>query len=66
MGSNYIDYVKEGYRILKPFGFMFICEPYKKMEGRIDNYKNKLEEIGFNVTSTKNSSKKFVYIDCMK
>lgn len=66
MGSNYIDYVKEGYRILKPFGFMFICEPYKKMEGKIENYKLKLEETGFNVTSTKTSSKKFVYVDCMK
>ena len=30
MGSNHVDYLKEGYRILKPYGSLFICEPKKE------------------------------------
>ena len=66
MGSNYIDYLKEGYRILKPFGLMFICEPQKKVSEKLDDYKIKLGDIGFNVTSVRNSLNKFIYIDCIK
>ena len=66
MGSNYIEYLKEGHRILKPFGLIFICEPYKKMKNKLETYKDKLEEIGFSITSVKTSIKKFVYIDCIK
>ena len=66
MGSNYLDYLKEGHRILKPFGLMFICEPYKKVKDKLESYENKLKEIGFNVTSIKSSINKFVYIDCIK
>ena len=66
MGSNYIEYLKEGHRILKPFGLMFICEPYKKVKDKLETYKENLEEIGLNVSNTKSSIKKFVYIDCIK
>ena len=66
MGSNYVEYLKEGHRILKPFGLMFICEPYKKVKDKLEAYKENLEAIGLNVSSTKNSIKKFVYIDCIK
>ena len=27
IGSNHLDFIKEGYRILKPYGNLFIAEP---------------------------------------
>ena len=44
---------------------MFICQPYKKMEGKIDKFKSEIEELGFSVDH-KTSSQKFVYFDCTK
>jgi hypothetical protein len=34
MGNNYEDYIKEAKRTLKSFGYIFICEPLKKWDGR--------------------------------
>ena len=45
---------------------MFICEPYKKVKDKLEAYKEDLESIGLNVSNTKSSIKKFVYIDCIK
>ena len=66
MGSNYIDYLKEGFRILKPFGLLFICEPSKKHQNKLEEFKSKLTDIGFTVMKTNTESKRFVYVDCMK
>ena len=66
MGSNYIDYLKEGFRILKPFGLLFICEPSKKHQNKLEEFKSKLTDIGFTVMKTNIESKRFVYVDCMK
>ena len=65
MAPNYLDHLKEGHRILRTYSKMFICQPYKKMEGKIDKFKSKIEEIGFSVDH-KTSSQKFVYFDCTK
>jgi len=65
MAPNYLDHLKEGHRILRTYSKMFICQPYKKMEGKIDKFKSKIEEIGFSV-EYKTSSQKFVYFDCTK
>ena len=45
---------------------MFICQPYKKMEGKIDKFKSEIEEIGFSVRKPIISNQKFVYFDCTK
>lgn len=66
MGSNHLDYLREGYRVLKPYGLMFICEPLKKVGEKLEQYENQLKEIGFNVTNIQKSHGKFIYIDCIK
>jgi superfamily II DNA or RNA helicase len=65
MGSNYIDYLKEGYRILKPYGNMFIVEPKKKWENNSDKLISQLESIGMKVVESYISSR-FLYIQCLK
>ena len=65
MGYNHLDYLKEGYRILKPYGMLFICEPKKKAESRLEKIKKEIEDIGFKIVEVKPSSK-FIYIDAVK
>jgi len=65
IAPNYLDHLKEGHRILRTYSKMFICQPYKKMEGKIDKFKSEIEELGFSVDH-KTSSQKFVYFDCTK
>ncbi len=65
MAPNYLEHLKEGCRILRTYSKMFICQPYKKMEGKIDKFKSEIEELGFSV-DYKTSSQKFVYFDCTK
>ena len=65
MGSNYIDYIKESFRIIKPFGNIFICEPKKKLEKRLDTFKKELETVGFKVVEVTISSQ-FIYLQGIK
>ena len=65
MGSNYLDYIKEGYRITKPYGHLFICEPKKKAEKRLQKLIEEVESVGFKVVNT-NVSSQFIYIQGIK
>ncbi|MDC1218066.1 SNF2-related protein [Flavobacteriaceae bacterium] len=65
MGSNHIDYLKEGFRILKPYGSLFICEPKKKAEARMENLKKEIEDCGFKIIDIKPSSQ-FIYFNAVK
>ena len=65
MGSNYLDYIKEGFRVTKPYGNIFICEPKKKVEKRIEVLKKEIESIGFKIIEITTSSQ-FVYIHGIK
>lgn len=65
MGSNYIEYLNEGHRILKPYGNMFIVEPQKKWENNSDKLINQIESIGMKVVESYTSSR-FLYIQCLK
>lgn len=65
MGSNHLDYLKEGFRILKPYGSLFICEPKKKAEARMENLKNEIEDCGFKIIGIKPSSQ-FIYFNAVK
>ncbi|MDG1272297.1 MAG: helicase-related protein [Flavobacteriaceae bacterium] len=65
MGSNHTDYLREGSRILKPYGSLFICEPKKKAESRMENLKKEIEDSGFKIIDIKPSSQ-FVYINAVK
>ena len=65
MGSNSNDYLKEGFRIAKPYGRIFIAEPKKKQEEKKEDFIQILEEIGFKVVDSKFSSN-FLYIEGLK
>ena len=65
MGSNHVDYLKEGFRILKPYGSLFICEPKKKAESRMENLKKEIEDCGFKIIDIKPSSH-FIYFNAVK
>ena len=61
----HIDYLKEGFRILKPYGSLFICEPKKKAESRMENLKKEIEDCGFKIIDIKPSSQ-FIYFNAVK
>tara|TARA_B110000977_G_C10695313_1_gene345134 strand:+ start:162 stop:302 length:141 start_codon:yes stop_codon:yes gene_type:complete len=44
---------------------LFICEPKKKAESRLDKIKEEIEDIGFKIVGVKPSSH-FMYIDAVK
>ena len=66
MGSNYIDYIKVGIlEFLKQYGYIFICEPRKKLEKRLDVFKNELELTGFIVVEV-NKTSQFIYLQAIR
>ena len=65
MGSNYLDYIKEAFRVVKPYGNIFICEPKKKVEKRLEVLKKEIESIGFKIIEVTSSSQ-FTYIHGIK
>lgn len=65
MGSNYDEYLKEAFRVLKPYGNLFICEPFRKWENNQGDFIKLLTSIGFNCLNPKVTSK-FIYIDAIK
>jgi SAM-dependent methyltransferase len=66
MGSNYKEYLKEAHRVLKPMGILYISEPYKRWEDKIDQLKNTLSEIGFKMIDDVEHNYKFIYIRLIK
>jgi ribosomal RNA-processing protein 8 len=65
MGSNYLDYIIEAFRVVKPYGNIFICEPKKKVEKRIEVLKKEIESTGFKIVEVTTSSQ-FIYIHGIK
>jgi superfamily II DNA or RNA helicase len=66
MGSNYLDYLKEAFRIIKPYGNLFICEPKKKIDNRIEEFKKDIEGVGFKIIEVNSLSSKFIYFQGIK
>ena len=65
MGSNYGDYIKEAYRILKSMGFILIAEPKQKWDGKIDILTSVIVDAGF-TQPTVTESAQFVYLQSFK
>lgn len=66
MGSNYLDYLIEAHRVLKPYGNIFICEPASRWDGKEDKLINELKSIGFKVFDTIRNTESFIYIEGLK
>ncbi len=70
-GRNYIDYLKESYRILDTGGTLLIAEPYKRWNKELNkegNPINKLVKVleKNNFTIKKCIEEKFMFIECTK
>jgi superfamily II DNA or RNA helicase len=65
MGSNYLDYIKEASRVVKLYGNIFICEPKKKVEKRLEVLKKEIKSTGFKIVEV-NKSSQFIYIHGIK
>jgi hypothetical protein len=61
MGSNYKDYLQEGYRTLRPYGVIMICEPKGAWEENPTELLDILREIGFTADIDRVTDK-FIYV----
>jgi superfamily II DNA or RNA helicase len=66
MGTNYIEYLKEAHRVLKPMAQIFISEPSKRWEDKENELKDKLINIGFTIIGDIKYSDNFIYINGIK
>jgi ubiquinone/menaquinone biosynthesis C-methylase UbiE len=66
MGANWTDYLKEAYRTLKPYGHLFIAEPKKKWQDRIEKLKEAVETAGFRIVGDAEQRYNFVYLTALK
>jgi SAM-dependent methyltransferase len=69
MGKNYIDIIKEVYRVMAPGGRLFIAEPYQRWQNKengVDELQMELEAEGFVSISDIVTSERFFYVDVVK
>ena len=66
MGTNYEEYFKEAYRVLKPMGLVLISEPSTRWEEKEESLKEMLEKAGFKMTGDIKHSDRFIYVDAIK
>ena len=62
-GTNYLDYIKEAYRITAKRGFMYIVEPNDEFD--FNQLKNDIKQIGFNKIN-ETIRGKFTYLTFIK
>ena len=65
MGTNFQDYLKEAYRVLKSMGVIIIAEPFTKWENKEEVLGNILTETGF-IKPTVKKTNKFIYVTSIK
>jgi ubiquinone/menaquinone biosynthesis C-methylase UbiE len=66
MGANWREYLKEAYRTLKPYGYLFIAEPKRKWQERVEELKEAVEESGFQLMGDVRQRYDFLYLSAMK
>lgn len=66
MGTNWADYLKEAYRLLKPYGHLFIAEPQKKWQERNEELKQVVTVQGFRLLGEVEQRYDFIYLTAIK
>ena len=64
-GTNYLDYIKEAYRITAKRGFMYIVQPKKIFIDNIDEFINNINNLGFQKIN-EFIREKFIYLKFVK
>lgn len=66
MGTNWVDYLREAFRTLRPYGHLFIAEPRKRWQDRIEELKNAVRAQGFHLLGDVEQRYDFVYLTAIK
>jgi ubiquinone/menaquinone biosynthesis C-methylase UbiE len=66
MGANWEDYLKEAHRGLKPYGYLFVVEPFGKWQDRIHELCTAIETAGFQVVGTPEQRYDFLYLTALR
>jgi len=66
MGTNWVDYLKEAYRTLKPYGHLFIAEPQRKWQEHIEDLKRTVKAQGFCMVGDIEQRYDFIYLTALK
>ena len=66
MGTNWMDYLREAYRTLKPYGYLFIAEPQKKWQNQMEELKQAIEAEHFRLLGDMEQRYDFVYLTALK
>ena len=66
IGVNWIDYLKEAHRTLRPYGHLFIAEPHGRWLNKIQVLKQAVETTGFQLVGDVEQRYNFVYLTAVK
>jgi superfamily II DNA or RNA helicase len=66
MGTNWTDYLHEAYRTLKPYGHLFIAEPFGRWQDRIQDLRAAVEAVGFQIVGDVEQRYDFLYLTAVK
>ena len=66
VGTDWLDLVKEGIRVLKDGGVMFIADTKEHLKGYLKNLVPCLEDLGMNILEYNDKRKPFVMIRAYK
>jgi hypothetical protein len=65
MGANWTDYFREAQRTLKPYGYLFVAEPYAKWRDRIGDLRAAIDTAGFQLVGDEQRYD-FVYLTALR
>lgn len=65
MGTNYVQYIKEAARLLKPLGHIWIAEPISKWQDKEEKLSQELKECGFEIYKSEHRTR-FIYFSAIK
>ena len=66
MGTNWLDYLKEARRTLKPLGYLFIAEPIGRWRDDRAALQAAVESAGFRVVGDIEQRYEFIYLTALR
>lgn len=66
MGTNWREYLREAYRTLKPYGYLFVAEPRKRWQDRLEELKEAIEVEHFRLLGDIKHRYNFIYLTALK